>query len=71
MHTDGYLGDRRAIVVDHPPDVPATFIIEIKPGLYRWCRKVWLKNKEIGVEFTIRPSLIQTKASDGVGPNGD
>ena len=48
--------------LDKPSDVPATFIIEIKPGLYRWCREIWRTENEIGVEFIKRPEKIATTA---------
>jgi hypothetical protein len=47
--------------VENPDEIPGTFMIEIKPGLYRWCREAWRKGNEIGVEFTERPATIQTK----------
>ena len=49
------------LLVANPSEVPATFIIEIKPGLYRWCREVWRDDNEIGVEFISRPETIITK----------
>ena len=49
------------LLVGNPSDVPTTFIIEIKPSLYRWCREVWRDDNEIGVEFISRPETIVTK----------
>ncbi len=49
------------LLIANPSDVPATFIMEIKPGLYRWCREVWRDENEIGVEFITRPETIVTK----------
>lgn len=51
------------LLIGNPNDVPATFIIEIKPGLYRWCREVWRDANEIGVEFVRRPETIITKGT--------
>jgi hypothetical protein len=51
------------LLVAKPFDVPATFIIEIKPGLYRWCREVWRHDNEIGVEFVSRPETIFTQGA--------
>lgn len=56
------------LLVAKPADVPATFIIEIKPGLYRWCRQVWRDDNEIGVEFVKRPETIVTKATPSSQP---
>ena len=49
------------LLVANPSDVPTTFIIEIKPGLYRWCHEIWRDDNEIGIQFVSRPETIVTK----------
>lgn len=56
------------LLLDRHSDVPPVFIIEIKPGLYRWCREVWRDANEIGIEFIRRPEKIVTKNHNNEQP---
>jgi hypothetical protein len=43
--------------VDSAATLPDVFIVELSATLRRWCRVVWRKDREVGVEYVDAPKV--------------
>jgi hypothetical protein len=55
--------------IDDPNALPNEFILELKTDLIRWCRVVWRRNKEVGVEYILRPTQMTSQLLTNTEPD--